>query len=190
MDNSISTFLSTVSLCLLTKEKTYPQEVLDNVNKYPFGEVLIGYNSNTPYLKYELFKRAKFDILAYQDDDAIVPWDKLIEAYKPDIINLGMKPGHLIEYKDRRHTMGLGWGCLFPKSMLESLKKYTNIYGFDVEFYQRETERILTYLNYPQNRVSLDIVDLPSAWAMDRLWRQPNHHDYIPILEERCKPLI
>lgn len=181
--------LSKVSLCLLSKDPVYPQEVLDNVNKYPFGEVLIGYNSNTPYLKYELFRRAKFDILAYQDDDAIVPWDKLIEAYKPNIINVGMKPGHLIEYKDRRYTMGLGWGSIFPKKMLASLQKYSDIYGFDA-MYQRETERILTYLNYPQNRVSLDIVDLPSAWAADRLWRQPNHHDYIITLPERCKTLI
>ena len=189
MDNSISTFLSTVSCILLTKDPTYPQEVLDNVNKYPFGEVLIGYNSPTPYAKYELFKRAKFDTLAYQDDDAIVPWDKLLEAYMPDIINVGMKPGHLIEYKDKRYTMGLGWGSIFDKKILKSLEKYTNIHGFDA-MYQRETERILTYLNFPQNRVSLDIIDLPSAWAEDRLWRQPNHHDYITLLPERCKTLI
>jgi hypothetical protein len=181
--------LQKVSLCLLTKEKAYPQEILDNVNKYPFGEVLSGYNSPSPYCKYELFKRAKFDTLAYQDDDAIVPWDKLIEAYKPDIINIGMKQGHFEAYKDNRASMGIGWGAIFPKSMLESLKKYTDKYGFD-EIYQRETERILTYLNFPQNRIVLDIVDLPSAWADDRLWRQNIHQDYKQLAEDRCKSLI
>lgn len=179
--------LSKVSLCLLTKEKEYPKEILDNVMKYGFGEVLIGPDSNSPYNKYQLFAKAKNDILAYQDDDAIVPWDKLIEAYKPDVINVGMKQGHFDAYKDSKMTMGLGWGSIFPKSILSTLKKYTDVYGED-EVYQRETERILTYLN-PQNRVVLDIQDLPSAWAEDRLWRQPNHNVSARKAEERCSLL-
>lgn len=188
MANSTSIY-SSISCILLTKDSTYPQEVLDNVNKYPFGEVLIGYNSPSPYFKHELFKRAKFDTVAYQDDDCIVPWDKLMEAYKPNIINVGFKLGHFEAYKDTRMCMGLGWGTIFPKSLLSTLTKYTNIYGFD-EVYQRETERILTYLNFPQNRIVLDIVDLPSAYAFDRLWRQPNHNESARIAEERCKTLI
>jgi hypothetical protein len=181
--------LSQVSCCLISKDHIYPQEVLDNIRRYPFGETLILTDSDSPYRKYELFKKAKFDTLYYQDDDAIVPVEELVKNYQPDIINVLMKPGHIIDYADKRYTMGLGWGCLFNKDILKSLKKYTDIYGIDA-FYMREAERILTYFNYPQNRISADIVDLPSATASDRLWRQPNHHDYIELIKERCKPLI
>jgi len=118
-----------------------------------------------------------------------VPIDKLLYFSKPDIINLGIKEGHYYNYKGSRATMGLGWGSIFPKSLLKSLEKYTNVYGFD-DVYQRETERIFTYFNYPQNRIILDIVDLPSAWAEDRLWRQPDHQDYKELALFRCKELL
>lgn len=180
---------SNISLCLNTKDKEYPQEILDNISQYPFGEVLIKTESNSPYEKYKLFNKAKFDLLAYQDDDAICPWKELVEQYKPDIINVAMKPGHIEAYKDRKGTMGLGWGSIFPKSMLQSLKRYTDVYGED-EIFKREAERILTSLNYPQNRLSLDIVDLPSALAEDRLWRQPHHGRFAEIAEERCRIIV
>lgn len=142
-------------------------------------------NCDSPYRKHELFNKAKFEVIYYQDDDAICPIKELIENYRPDIINVAMKPGHFEQYKNMRLTMGLGWGSLFPKKMLASLQKYTDKYGED-EIFKRETERILTYLNFPQNRLILPIEDLPSAYAEDRLWRQPQHYDNIKIVEERC----
>jgi hypothetical protein len=86
-------------------------------------------------------------------------------------------------------TMGLGWGAIFPKNLLSSLKKYTDVYGED-DIYKRETERIFTYLNFPQNRLILPITDLPSAYAEDRLWRQPNHVESANIALERCQKLV
>jgi len=180
--------LRKVSCCLLTKDSVYPQEILDNIAQYPFGEILILTNSDSPYRKHGLFKKAKYDYIYYQDDDAICPIKELVELSKPDILNIAMKPKHIEIYKDKKMTMGLGWGSIFPKSLLKSLKKYTDIYGED-EVYKRETERILTSLNYPQNRLSLNIVDLPSATNPDRLWRQPNHQDFLLIVEERCNNL-
>lgn len=181
--------LSKISCVLLTKDAEYPKQILDEIAKYPFGEVLIGTNSPSPYFKHELFKRAKFDLIYYQDDDCIAPIKQLVEQSKPNMINVAMKPGHIESHKDSRATMGLGWGAIFPKSILSSLQKYTDKYGFD-EVYQRETERILTYLNFPQNRLALPIEDLPSAWDENRLWRQPQHNEFKEIAEERCKELI
>ena len=181
--------LSKVSVCLISKDSIYPPEVLANTAKYPFGEILVLTHSDSPYRKYELFAKAKYDVLAYSDDDAICPWKELAELSNPDIINLAIKQGHFDQYKNMRMTMGLGWGAIFPKQILASLSKYTQIYGFDAIF-QRETERILTYLNFPQNRFILPIADLPSAYAEDRLWRQPQHYDNIKIVEERCKGLL
>ncbi len=100
-----------------------------------------------------------------------------------------MKEGHFHAYANTRATMGLGWGAIFNKSLLGSLKKYTDVYGED-EVFKRETERILTFLNYPQNRLILPIDDLPSAFAQDRLWLQPHHNEFRFLAEERCKKLL
>src|SRR3990167_1721268 len=181
--------LSKVSACLMTKDPVYPQQILNEIKKYPFGEVLILVNSDSPYNKYNLFKAAKFDLIYYQDDDAICPIKELRQLSKPDMINVAMKPGHFEQYKNLRMTMGLGWGAIFPKSILKSLKKYTDRYGED-ELFKRDTEKILTQLNYPQNRLILPIMDLPSAYAPDRLWRQPTHWSNMTLIEERYASLV
>lgn len=177
-----------ITLCLITKDDVYPKQVLDNIMRYSWGEVLILTHSDSPHRKYELFNKAKNEILAYQDDDAIVPWESIMELSKPNIINVAMKESHYEAYKDNKSTMGLGWGAIFPKSLLGSLDKYVTVYGED-EVFKRETERILTNLNYPQNRLILPIIDLPSAYAEDRLWRQPQHQNFRFIAEQRCNDL-
>lgn len=181
--------LSKVSCCLNTKDDVYPPEVMKDIARFPFGEVLVSTRSDSPNKKYVLFEKAKFDLIYYQDDDAICPIMELAIRSQPDIINVAMKPGHFDAYKDTRATMGLGWGSIFPKAMLASLKKYTDVYGED-EVYKRETERILTYLNYPQNRMVLPITDLPSASDGTRLWQQPKHNEYRQIAEERAQSVV
>lgn len=177
--------LGKVSACLMTKDPTYPQQILQNVGKYPFGEVLIMTHSDSPYNKYELFKKAKFDTIYYQDDDAIIPIDQLLEKSKPGEINVGMKEGHAEQYKDMKMTMGLGWGSFFQRKVLDSLHKYTDKFGED-ELFTRDTEKILTEINFPQNRIILPVEDLPSAMAPDRLWRQPQHWTNMDLIKERC----
>ena len=177
-----------ISLCLITKEETFPKEIWDSVLSIPWGEVLILTHSDSPFRKYELFKKTKFDYIAYQDDDAICPWQTILKESQEDIINVAMKQAHFDAYSQKRMTMGLGWGSVFPKYMLKSLDRYLNVFGED-EIFKRETERILTYLNFPQNRLKLNIVDLPSAYADDRLYKQPQHYNNIQIVEERCKDL-
>ena len=181
--------LSQVSCCLITKDDVYPLEILQHINHFPFGEILILTHSDSPYRKYELFKKAKFDLIYYNDDDAICPIEKLRVMSDPTQINIAMKPGHYEAYKNTRMTMGFGWGTIFPKSILESLKKYTDVWGED-DVLKREAERILTSLNYPQNRLVLPIIDLPSANAPDRLWRQPHHNSYAQIAEHRCTDIL
>lgn len=178
-----------ISLCLITKDVIYPPQILGQVLRIPWGEILILTHSDSPYRKHELFQKAKYDTLAYQDDDAICPWGSILALSKTDIINVAMKPSHYEAYKENNATMGLGWGAIFPKAILGSLRKYTDIYGED-DVYRRETERILTYLNYPQNRLVLPITDLPSATDGTRLWQQPNHNEYRFLAEERCSKLI
>ncbi len=181
--------ISKVSCCLITKEDRYPKEILEQIQKYPFGEILILTHSDSPHRKHELFAKAKFDLIYYQDDDAICPIVDLIEKSDVDRINVAMKQGHYEAYINTRATMGLGWGSIFHKDFLKTLSIYTDVHGED-EVYQRETERILTYLNYPQNRIVAEVEDLPSAMAADRLWRQPNHNQFRQIAEDRCRAIL
>ena len=177
-----------ISCCLITKGATYPKEILDHISQFPFGEILILTHSDSPFRKHELFAKAKHDVIYYQDDDAICPIPELVEAYEPNIITLAMKEGHYQAHLNNKATMGLGWGTVFDKHLLGVLKRYTDEYGED-EVYRRETERIFTNLCYPQKRLILPITDLPSAYAEDRLWRQPIHNDYKQIAQERCNNL-
>ena len=181
--------LKNVSACLITKEPLYPREILEQLTQFPFGEILILTNSDSPIRKQDLFTKAKHDLIYYQDDDAICPIADLVNLSNPEMINVAMKPGHFEAYAHTRMTMGLGWGSIFPKKLLESLKRYTDVYGEDA-LYQREDGRIFTYLNYPQNRLVLPIQDLPSAIAPDRLWRQPIHQPNMGLVENRCASLL
>ncbi len=105
----------------------------------------------------------------------------------PDRITCAMKLHHLDSYKNTRIAL-LGWGSIFPKSTIKVLDEYRKVYGED-HLFQRESERIMTWLAYPQQRLELPIIDLPSAFAPDRLSMQPGHYDYIPIVEQRCTDL-
>lgn len=181
--------LSKVSACFITKENLYPQEILNHISKFPFGEILILTHSDSPYRKYELFEKAKFDLLYYNDDDAICPIQDLVEKSIPDMINVSMDPPKIEQYEDLRMTMGFGWGAIFDRKILKNLEKYTNIYGFD-ELYKRDTEKILTQLVYPQNRIVSFHQDLPSSMAPDRLWQQPEHWSNMDLIVERCSSVI
>lgn len=181
--------ISKVTCCLNTKETVYPPEVLAHVSSFGFGEILIKTHSESPYCKHELFKKAKFDHIYYQDDDAICPIKELVELSRPNEINVVMKQSHFDQYKDLRMTMGFGWGAIFPKSVLLELNKYSLMYGVD-EVFKRDTEKLLTHLVFPQNRLVLPVKDLPTAMLPDRLSLQPRHYEYMKIIEERCRDII
>lgn len=174
----------TVSACFITKDAVYPGTILTHVQHFGFGEYLILTNCDSPHRKQELFEKAKFDHIYYQDDDCIGPIDELLSAAELGRITCAMKSGHIHAYAHSRIAL-LGWGSIFPKSAIRVLDYYRTQYGED-DVYRRETERIMTWFNYPQVRLDLPIIDLPSASAPDRLSNQPGHREFIPIVEERC----
>ncbi len=176
--------------CLITKNRTYPEEILKEVSKYPFGEISILTSCDSPHRKQELFAKAKYPWIYYQDDDCIAPIEELAKHVKWGV-NCAMKTVSLNSYRNSRIAL-LGWGSFFPKEVINVLDVYRKKYGEDF-YYKRETERIMTYLSfdkYPQNRVDLPIHDLPWAMASDRLSMQPDHYSYIQKVEDLCAPLI
>ena len=177
-----------ISCCLITKDAIYPKEIMDWLLPVGFGEILILTNCDSPHRKQELFQKAKYDYIYYQDDDCISAVGLLLAQSKLDIINCAMKPFHLDKYKNSRIAL-LGWGSIFPKKTIDVLDLYRAKHGED-SLYKRETERIMTYLSFPQNRLDLPIYDLLSAIAPDRLSMQVGHYDFIPLVEKRCAELI
>lgn len=181
--------LAEVSACLISKDAIYPPEIIKEISQYPFGEILILTHSDSPYRKHDLFRKANFDHVYYQDDDCIAPIGGLVNEARYGKITCAMKPGHLACYADKLHCL-IGWGAIFPRDLTYSLDYYVSEYGKD-DFYHREAERIMTGMNHElQVRLNLPITDLPSAMAADRLWRQPGHFEAIPIVEERCAKLL
>lgn len=173
-----------VSACFITKDPVYPAVIVERVMAIGFGEYLFLTNCDSPHRKQELFRKTRYDFIYYQDDDAFAPIHELLAAAVPDQITCAMKPSHLAAYRHSRIAL-LGWGSLFPKRTIAVLDQYRAVYGEDA-IYRRESERIMTWLSWPQQRLELPIEDLPSAFAPDRLSMQPDHYAFIPIVEERC----
>lgn len=173
-----------VSAVFITKDPVYPAAIVVRVMAIGFGECLFLTNCDSPHRKQELFEKAKYDFIYYQDDDCLAPIRPLLAAAVPDRITCAMKPSHLASYGQSRIAL-LGWGSLFPKRTIDVLDQYRAVYGEDA-VYRRESERIMTWLSFPQQRLDLPIEDLPSAFAPDRLSMQPDHYAYIPIVEQRC----
>ncbi len=180
--------LNNVSCCLITKDPFYPKAILDHLSQFPFGEILILTNSPNSAAKDQLFKKAKYDHIYYQDDDAVCPINELVQEADRDIITCAMKPGHIQSYS-RLRIACFGWGSIIPKKAVDQMHIYIDKYGED-ELYKREYDRILTFFNFPQKRLDLPIYDLPSAYAQDRYSNQPHHYTNIPMMEQRCKELL
>lgn len=177
-----------VSLALISKDATYPRDILVNVASVGFGETLILTNCDSPHRKQELFQKAKYETIAYCDDDCLAPWLPLLNAADPRTITCAMKPFHIEKYARSRIAL-LGWGAIIPKVSIYALDAYRAEFGED-EIYRRETERIMTWFCYPQVRLPLEIIDLPSATAPDRLSNQLGHYDNIDIVDQRCRQII
>lgn len=176
-----------ISCCLITKEDLYPSAILASIAAIGFGEILMLTHCPSPHLKQRLFEKAHHPFIYYQDDDCLSPLQELLAQCVPDKITCAMTGHHLKCYADKRIAL-LGWGSIFPKSIIKVLDRYRAVYGEDTLF-RRESERIMTCLSFPQLRLDLPITHLETAFAPDRLSMQPRHYDNIPLVEERCSKL-
>lgn len=175
-----------VSAVLITKESVYPERILESVRHIGFGEVIIRTNCTSVSERYDAIAKAKYDIVYIQDDDCIAPIKELLDRYDGSI-TCAMTRHHLEFYKDSRICL-LGWGAIFPKDTCLALDMYLDEFGEDYLF-EREADRILTYANFPQNRLELPIINLENPDDTTRLSKQPEHYSNLLIIENRLKSI-
>ena len=164
-----------VTAVLITKEKEYPKDiVLDG-----FDEVIIKTESPSVYQRYVEAEKARNDIVYVQDDDAIVDYRELWKHYNGQLTN-GITMHHTAYYQGTGITL-IGWGCFFPKKMLENMKKYTDRWGVD-NLLLREADRVFTYLNQPHNSIVMDHKDLPQVGRMSL---ERNHYESMQMMRNK-----
>src|ERR1700690_354270 len=128
-----------VSAVLISKEKEYPQEVLESV--LGFDEILIITECPNILKRYETALKARNEIIYVQDDDCIIDVSKLFNQYNGQITNSITQ-----HHKDFYVKMGMtlvGFGCFFPKKMI-NFDRYVNKWGVD-KLLLSQADRVFTY---------------------------------------------
>ncbi len=171
--------LKQVSAILITKEKEYPEKVLVHVRTFDFGEILILTECEGIYRRFMC--KPQFDDIYVQDDDCITEIDRIFKEYNGRDITCGMTPHHIGFYEKSRICL-IGHGAFFPWKKINVLKKYKRIFGKDSD-YLIETDRIFTFLNYPQLRISVPVINLPSYVNSDRLSMRKEHAENLTKVE-------
>lgn len=139
-----------ISCILIEKGPVYPKIILDRLESGFFDEIITIINCPSVYHRYLYAKKAKNEIIYVQDSDCLVNYQNLFKRYDGLITNTMTLP-----FQRQYETMGctlVGWGCYFPKNMIDAFDKYISVYGEDEHLF-READRIFTYLNKPFDTV-------------------------------------
>lgn len=139
-----------ISCVLITKKKEYPKIIMERLDLGFFDEIIVKTESPFVYQRYILARQAKNDIIYVQDDDCLVNYQVLFNKYDGRLTNTITLPFQK-QYESMECTL-VGWGCYFPKKMLEVFTKYTDEFEED-DHLLREADRIFTYFNKPYNTI-------------------------------------
>lgn len=163
-----------ISCILITREKEYPKIVAERLDTGFFDEIIVVTECESIYHRYLAAMKASNDIIYVQDDDCMVNYQHLFLYYgSGDLITNAMPKEFVEKYKETGCTL-VGWGCYFPKSMLEgAFDKYIAQFGVDAHLL-READRIFTYLNQPFNTVIMPHEDLPQNGK--KMSDDPDHY--------------
>lgn len=171
-----------ITAVLISRERDYPKEILDTLD---FDEVLIETNCPSILRRYGLALKAKNDIIYVQDDDCLVNVELLKEKYNGQLTNF-ISEGHQKVYQGTGITL-IGWGALFPKSMI-NFDKYIDKFGID-DLLLSQADRVFSYLNQPHNSIVTEINHLPRATGSERMYQQADHWNNLKLIQQQCEQL-
>lgn len=176
-----------ISCVLITKLSEYPKIILERLTLGFFDEIIIKTESPSVYQRYLSAAQAKNEIIYVQDDDCLVNYQKLFEKYDGRITNTMTLPFQK-KYEEMGCTL-VGWGCYFPKSMLNVFDKYIEKYGcLEDPHLFREADRIFTYLNKPFNTIIQPHEDL--LQTQDRMSLEPRHFPSANEALQKCRLIV
>lgn len=173
--------LKHVSAILITKEAEYPQVVLNHIESFGFGEVIIKTNCDGIYKRFD--EKPGFEHVYVQDDDCMTEINKIFNNYDGNLITCGNTHHHINYYKNNKICL-IGHGAFFPWHCTGVIVRYIKKFGQDQDFLI-ETDRIFTFLNYPQKRVPVEVTHLPTATSADRLSMRQEHAANLLLVEEK-----
>jgi len=177
----ISKSLDNVSAVLITKEAVYPGEVLRHIEAAGFGEIIIKKECDGIFHRFT--GPTVFNDIYVQDDDCLPQIEKIFSEYTGAGITCGMTESHLKIYNKSRICL-IGHGAFFPSVLRDSLDIYRHKFGEDEDF-RIETDRIFTFLNFPQTRIETIPVQLESSFTPDRLSMRKDHYLNLDLLERK-----
>lgn len=128
------------------------------------------------------------DLIYTQDDDAIIDQDRLLSMYREGELLVNMPADHQRDYAGTGIAL-VGWGAIFPPSMLSCFTRYLQKWPAD-ELFLRECDRVFTYLNRDKVRiVDIGVGHLPQAFGDDRMGREARHGDDLQEIKRRLAEL-
>lgn len=134
-------------------------------------EVVIRKGRGGVWERWEAALSAKHDVIYVQDDDCVVDFAGVIEAYDAAAVTCNMLTSHRSDYRDGISLVG--WGCVFHKTMLSAFAQYILHFPED-ELFRREADRVFTGLN-PLKLIDLGVFHRPQAFCGDRMGLEARH---------------
>lgn len=175
--------IENVTAVLITKEKTYPKEVLAALPE--FEEVIIETECPNIYRRYMLAKTARTPLVYVQDDDCTIDVEALFKHYNGLLTN-AITNHHKRFYEGKGMTL-IGFGAFFPKGMADFLT-YLDKFGPD-DLLLSQADRVFTYLNQPHHSIVMPIHNFSRATDSTRMSTQPDHWTNLDRIVERCLQL-
>ena len=158
--------------------------VFDNLK----GLTLEGYPDRKVYGRYLAAMKASTEYIYTQDDDCLINVARLCKEYEPGELLCNVLPTHQPFYQSTGGIQLVGWGAIFPKSMID-FSPYLAKYPED-ELFDRECDRVFTWLNRDKTRVvDIGVEHLPSAHGKDRMGAEARHGADLMEIRKRLASL-
>jgi hypothetical protein len=164
-----------------------------------FDEVIV--RDNSKYLddlkvfgRYAAAMNARNPVIYVQDDDCIVPAQRIAQSYESmiqsiqDLVVCNVPVSRRSDYQGTGITL-MGWGSVFERSAIYVFDQYLKVYPRD-DLFLRECDRVFSYLH----RFGIHLVDYPVehlAWARgaDRMGRELRHGRDLKQIRGRLEAL-
>ena len=164
-----------VTLVIPTRGNVDMSRILESVNSFGFGEVIVADNSKLPvdlgiYARFQACYWAQNDVVATVDDDVIFEkWPELLAHYKPGVL--------VSAYPQNFDIPWISTGAVFDKNLVKpAFDKYLTRYPFDHFLTHKAADAVFCLLT-PYEVHPMPYEELPWATASGRVHTSEGWYD-------------